>query len=545
MLEKKRLKFFGFCLFTIFISLSIRLYYIQVVQSSTYSELALKQRSSEIQLYPNRGIVYDKNLMPLTNTETTKVLIISKDIIINDNEIYKLICNKTKLSSNQLKEIIDTGNNLLQVPIIEKFDVGKYNNRVFFTDRVKRYGEENILSHVIGYVNKSDNKGETGIEKVYDEFLKDNEEKYLVLEYDSSRSIILNGVEYVNELDDPNNPTGVKLTIDLKIQKAVENIMDINRINGAVVITEVDSGKILSLASRPNFNQDKIGEYFDNNKMALYNKAIQVGYPPGSIFKIVVLIAALESNIDITEEVFLCPGHEDVNNLRIKCTGKHGYINLEEAFALSCNSTFIKIGKEIGSKKIIEVAKRLNFGEKIGIGLLEETKGNLPNGDDLLGPAIGNISIGQGKIEATPLQISNLLMIIANNGIQKHLTIVDGITNSDGLILKYYNKEQNKEVISASVSKIAYEYLLNVVENGTGKNIDLDSIGGAGGKTGSAEAILYNNKTIHGWFSGFHPKANPKYVITVFVEEGYSGSKSAAPIFEQIVKEINSIYPLY
>ena len=169
----------------------------------------------------------------------------------------------------------------------------------------------------------------------------------------------------------------------------------------------------------------------------------------------------------------------------------------------------------------------------------------MPNGDDLLGPAIGNISIGQGKIEATPLQISNLLMIIANNGIQKHLTIVDGITNSDGLILKYYNKEQNKEVISASVSKIAYEYLLNVVENGTGKNIDLDSIGGAGGKTGSAEAILYNNKTIHGWFSGFHPKANPKYVITVFVEEGYSGSKSAAPIFEQIVKEINSIYPLY
>src|SRR5690606_37141125 len=109
--------------------------------------------------------------------------------------------------------------------------------------------------------------------------------------------------------------------------------------------------------------------------------------------------------------------------------GIHGNIDLEEAFSLSCNSAFIQIGKKVGAEKIIELAKRLNFGEKIKTGLLEENAGRLPEGDNIKGPAIGNISIGQGMIEATPLQITNLLMIIANRGIQKHLTIVDSITN--------------------------------------------------------------------------------------------------------------------
>jgi peptidoglycan glycosyltransferase/penicillin-binding protein 2 len=187
----------------------------------------------------------------------------------------------------------------------------------------------------------------------------------------------------------------------------------------------------------------------------------------------------------------------------------------------------------------------LGFGNKINIGLVEEIEGNLPKGNSLLGPAIGNISIGQGEIEATPLQITNLLMIIANNGVQKHLTLIEGVTNKEGKILKEYNKEPDVPVISSTISNIAYDYLISVVKNGTGRYMDVASIGGAGGKTGSAEAIFHKEHTIHGWFSGFYPVKNPKYVITVLVENGGSGSKSAAPIFEKISKEINKIYPVY
>ena len=167
-----------------------------------------------------------------------------------------------------------------------------------------------------------------------------------------------------------------------------------------------------------------------------------------------------------------------------------------------------------------------------------EVVGLLPEGEELLGPAIGNISIGQGKIEATPLQITNMLLTIVNDGIRKDMTIVEGITTKDGRMIKKYNKVEDKRIISEELSKIAQEYLEEVINSGTAKDIDLNQVGGAAGKTGSAEALLKGEPTIHGWFAGYYPKDDPKFAITVLVEEAKSGSKSAAPIFESICKEL-------
>lgn len=183
------------------------------------------------------------------------------------------------------------------------------------------------------------------------------------------------------------------------------------------------------------------------------------------------------------------------------------------------------------------MARKLNFEDKINIGLIEEISGNLPTKEESIGPAIGNISIGQGEIEATPLQISNLLMIIANDGIQKQLKLIEGISNDSGeLIIKGFNYESDKRVISQEHTDIAKDYLIEVVKNGTGRRMDLDMYGFAGGKTGTAQAIADNREILHGWFAGFFPASNPKYVVTVLVEGGGSGSTSAAPIFEEICK---------
>ena len=544
-LNRSRIIKFGIITIIVFIILVIRLYYLQIIKYPIYSALALKQRSKEISLYPERGLIFDRNLVPLTNIDSTPHIIIPKEIIHENKIIYNHVLNNTTLSYGEFYKIINSNDNLLQIPIKNIFKLEDMNSNIFFVDVVNRYRKENLLSHVIGYINKAENSGEAGLEKVYDEYLSKTDEKSLIIEYDKSRSIILEGSQYVNENTDPNNPSGVKLTIDASIQSIVEKIMDENNINGAVIVADADTGKILSLASRPNFKQNEIEKYLNNDDMALYNKTMQVGYPPGSIFKIVVLLAALESDYNIINTEYFCPGYEEIDNLKIKCTDEHGYLSLEDAFSKSCNSVFIQLGKKIGGEKIIELAKRLNFGEKINIGLLEEIKGNLPKKNDFIGPGVGNISIGQGKIEATPLQITNLIMIITNKGIQKHLTLIEGITNKDGKVLKEFNKEDDKRVISSQITDIAYDYLLSVVKNGTGKSIDVSSLGGAGGKTGSAEAILNKTSTIHGWFSGFFPESNPKYIITVLIEDGYSGSKSAAPIFEKISKEINKIYPVY
>lgn len=527
----------------VFAFLIFRLYWIQIENHDRLKSEALRQRAKKISLYPNRGIIYDCNLIPLTNANRKDTLFVIKDSIKNNTELIEFIMNSSDLSKSQIDEYINSKNDILAIPLLASSKNIKIPRNTVIAERTFRYSDANLLSHVIGYINESENRGESGIEKVFDEFLANQvNSSLLYLELDENKGVFL-GEEYeVSNKSYSLEPSGVKLTIDYHIQKIVEEILDRKRINGAVIVADVKSGKIKALASRPNFDPDNIKEYLHRDDMALYNKAIQVGYPPGSLFKIVVLLTALEENPGLLSQTFYCKGYEEIGNVVINCNNTlgHGHINLREGFAKSCNSIFIQLGKELGSKKIIEMAKKLGFGEKINIGLLEEVPGNLPEGNELQGPAIGNISIGQGSIEVTPIQITNLMTIIANDGIRKDFSIVEGITSQDGTVIKAFNKGSER-VISKESCQIVKDYLKSVVEYGTAKNIDLDDIGGAAGKTGSAQAILNGSETIHGWFVGFYPEDNPKYVITVLIEEADSGSKSAAPIFEQIAREIYNI----
>lgn len=539
---KSRIISFLVLISIIIVALSSRLYYIQVFKNEEFIEKALKQRGSEIALKPKRNIIYDRNLIPLTNNSKTPYIIVSKNQLEDNPLLYQKISSYTILNSEELSRLIDSDDRLLQIPLKEKIDLEENNWNIFQIDYTNRYNNANLLAHVIGYINKAENLGQSGLERVYDEFLSDGEKDSLIVEFDRARSIIL-GSTHVTGNTDPNNPSGVKTTISYELQNSVENILDSERVKGAVVVTEVSTGEILSLASRPNFNQNQIEDYILNEDMALYNKAIQVGYPPGSIFKIVVLLAALEEDPYLLHRTYYCDGQETINNITIKCSAEHGELSVKQAFAKSCNSTFIQIGKQIGAKNIIDMSIRLGFGEKINIGLLEEISGNLPKKDEIQGAAIGNISIGQGKIEVTPLQITNLINIIANGGIQKHLTLVKGITNKEGIVLKDFFKEEDIRVLPTESCDIIMEMLREVIKSGTGKNIKLNNIGGAAGKTGTAQAISNKQKTIHGWFAGVYPAYEPKYAITVFVEDANSGSMTAAPIFEQIVKEIYKINP--
>lgn len=533
-----RMKFYYFFCILFFSVLLGRLYYIQIYDNKDLKLQCLKQRSAEIELKSKRGTIFDRNLNSLTNREIKKILIAPRETIINNEEILNKIKECSSLSTKEINNILYRNNKLVQIPLKKEIPLKDINN-IFIVDIVKRYSNNNILSHVIGYINKAENRGEAGIEKVYDEFLNKSDKSSLFIEYDKDRSLVLGSSYYADNSVTSEEPAGVKLTIDYNIQSAVEEILDENQTKGSVIVADVDTAEILALASRPNFNQEHMENYFNREDMALYNKAIQVSYPPGSIFKIVVLLTALEENLDIIYDDFYCKGYEKINNVNINCNSVHGNISLKNGFAKSCNSVFIQIGKKVGAKKIIEMAKKLGFGEKINIGLLEEVGGNLPEGAELLGPAIGNISIGQGKIEATPLQITNMLLTIVNDGIQKDMSIVQGITTKDGKVIKEYKKIDNKRIISESSSKIVKKLLEEVVRSGTArKSVRLDDIGAAAGKTGSAEGLLKGKPTIYGWFAGYYPRDNPKYVITVLVEEANSGSTSAAPVFERICRKL-------
>ncbi len=536
-----RLLKLGYILLSIMFFLIFRLYWIQIANHEHLKSEALKQRANAVNLYPNRGIIYDMNLIPLTNRDRIITLFVPKDSLQSDRKLEEFILEYAAITRKELNDYKKSSNKILAFPLKKSINEELLPKNAFVAERTLRYSQDNILSHVIGYIKKSENKGEYGIELLYDDVLTNYKNKQILyLELDDNKNILLNGEYQVSRNTKSSEPAGVKLTIDYHIQKIVENVLDKNRVNGAVIVSDVESGEIRALASRPNFDQDNTDKYRENEDMALYNKAIQAKYPPGSLFKIVVLLTALEEDMDYLDRTFYCKGYEEIGKIRISCnnTEGHGYLNLKDAFSKSCNSVFIQLGKELGSQKIINMAKRLGFGSTINIGLSEEVEGHLPSGDDIKGPAIGNISIGQGSIEVTPLQITNLLMIIANDGIDKGLTIVDGITDENGRIIKKYNRREDERVLSEENCQIVKDYLKDVVDNGTAKRLDLDEVGGAAGKTGSAQGVLKGKEVIHGWFTGYYPADNPKYVITVLDEEAKSGSQSAVPIFEEIVKEI-------
>jgi cell division protein FtsI/penicillin-binding protein 2 len=406
-----------------------------------------------------------------------------------------------------------------------------------------RYSEESLARHVIGYIGKSDLNGVMGIEKSMNNILVQDGGERIVAIVDSHKNVIPSlGFRKV-ETNGEDVKLGIKLTLDFHIQKIVEDVLKENEINGSAVIMDIKSGDILAMASTPDFEPNNVGNYLNSKNDELMNKAI-AAYDLGSIFKTIVAAAAIENNFIEEGETFICEGQIESNNKVIKCATHSSHenrpITFEEAFALSCNTTFVKVGTRVGADKILEMAKRMGFSEKQCSELLEEKPGYLPTVRE---EGIGNISIGQGKIQVTPLQVTAMMATIANNGIKNMPSIVDSVVDSDsGTTIQTMSRSKPAMVLNTSTVSPLKEMLQAVTTEGTGKQANMDDFGGSSGKTSSAETGIKSGDVLHGWFAGFVPSDKPQYAITVFVYDGKSGGKAAAPIFKKIAYRIFTEY---
>ena len=242
--------------------------------------------------------------------------------------------------------------------------------------------------------------------------------------------------------------------------------------------------------------------------------------------------------------MFHCTGKEKLSGIEIGCStgGKdgHGDISLEQAFAYSCNCAFIQLGKLTGSENIIDMAEKLGLGEAPISDLPSVRRGNVTTLENAVGDGIGNLSIGQGEMLVTPLQVARLTNIIARRGNDVELSL---IKNADEIMTSAGGSFAQRRVDANVISKETAEEITHMMRQtviygtarGTGSNFE------AAGKTGSAETGTYEGAPVHGWFTGFFPASDPKYTITVFVENGRSGRASAVPIFEKIAAEIESL----
>ena len=543
MFQKRCKKLFALFL-VFFVVLTIGLFYFQIIAGESLSKSASAQRITDLEIEKPRGDIVDRNLIPLTY-RNKKVSIVLKPLYLRENkEGLRKVCEILGLDFNSVEKQVETR----REPIIFETDEEKKDLIMGLNiyglssiNSLKRYDKRSVAKHILGYVNKVDQVGETGIEKFYEDVLKFDKENAVGVITDA-RNNLLQGLGYrMFTRDSSNKRLNIKLTIDYHIQRIAEDVMDRNGITGAVVIEDVYSGDIVAIVSKPDFEQDHVEKYLQSPQKELFNRAV-AAYNLGSIFKIIVAAILFETKED-PEEEFFCPGYIRVGNNEFRCTsyaeGGHGLINLTQAFAKSCNPYFINEGIKIGYRNLLNKAKDFGLGSVTGVkeqGIMESA-GNLPdvNGYHSKGD-IANISIGQGDIMATPLQVADLVATVANGGIKNRVNIVDSVVDDDGNKVRDLRFKEGTRVISKEVSEKIKQLMEEVTATGTGTEANLDRYGGAGGKTGSAETG--NKDVVHAWFAGYFSKLSPRYSMAVFVENGQYGGKVAAPIFAEIAREI-------
>lgn len=519
-------------LFFAIISAAI-IFRIAYISDTVYSGAAAQKSSRVLTVGQTRGMIYDRNMLPLVNRDMRTVL------VVHPTSEAMSVLQKQLTAEDYLKaqEKAKAGK-----PFLFECDTysGKCND-IIDVIVYNRYSEDDNAVHLIGYLD-SDGNGMSGIEKAFDGLLKEYSGTFSVRYNADATGKALSGIKIEKINNNYDSQGGIVLTIDSKIQRICENAMKRNNLEkGAVVVLDVETSQILAMASAPVYDRKNIAASVNDKNSPFFNRVLGA-YSVGSIFKPVVSAAALEKGID-TDTILNCIGYSDVSGVRFNCHNRsgHGMNNMSAAMAVSCNSYFIGLGQLVTAESIISTASALGFGRKIELcDTIISDEGNLPAIDDIDSlPALANISFGQGALLATPLQIAAVYCAFANGGYYREPYVLKSMVDHDGKITAYYKNEINNKVLPDSVCDMISGMLSETVENGSGKLAN-PLVGSSAGKTATAETGQKNNgqKIVHTWFAGFYPSEEPEYAIVVFREEGNSASTDCAPIFRDIADGI-------
>jgi penicillin-binding protein 2 len=546
-LQIRRLKACRFVFLFLLIIISVKLFNIQAITGQQYSTEAAMQQSRNRIIYRERGDILDRNGISFTGRDTYWKAILQPVTLLNNPNALRIITDVLGFDAAYLKEQLSKDN----LPYITNITAAQARaisdsslTGISVIDLRKRYNEHTLAAHILGYVDESGAEGLAGIEKAYQNTLKRGGGVYAGILADAGNSYMDEfGYRIWNSMG--KERLNIQLTLDYHLQSIVESTMDRMVDKGAVVLLDILNGDILAISSRPDFNPSNINPSLSDEEQPLFNRALGT-YIPGSIFKMITAAAALENNFS-PDVMYNCPGYVDLGGLKMKCTsydeGGHGNINMVQAFVRSCNSYFINLGMEVGRDKILAMADKFGLGRKTGLENegIEESAGILPSYIGNASPAeIGNISIGQGEILVSPIQAANIASVIANGGLLHDVSLIKAIVNSQGEKVRNVSVPKWSRAISKETAAALQGMMLLTVQSGTGKWADIGGHGGSAGKTGSAETgwVKDNRNILHAWFSGYFPVDCPRYALCVFIEDGQSGSSSAAPIFAEISAQI-------
>ena len=526
---------------------SIRLINICLVTGKQYSTEAAIQQTRTRLIYAERGDILDRNGIRLTNREIEWKAILEPATILSRPNSLRTISEILGLTYEEIqekltKDILPYVTNV--APAQAEAISDSYLEGISVIDMRVRNSSDTLAPHILGYVDGKGDEGLAGIEKAYQNSLDSGSGVFAGVIADAGNTFMSNfGYRMWNTMG--NERLNIKLTLDYHMQSIVEEVMNRMVDKGAAVLIDILTGEILAICSCPDFDPSCINLYLNDEAQPLFNRAVGA-YTPGSIFKIVTCAAALENGISPDLE-FNCKGYVEIGDIKMKCwayeSGGHGTINMAQAFSQSCNSYFINLGLMVGRDKLMNMASAFGLGRKTGLYKegIEEASGQVPSSIGYSSKAeVGNLSIGQGDLLVSPVQAANMTAVIANGGILNKVSIVDCILNDKGERIKNISTPSWERVISKETAASLQGMMLMTVQSGTGELADIRGYGGSAGKTGSAETgwVRNDRQILHAWFSGYFPIDIPRYSLCIFIEDGKSGSSSAAPVFAEISAKI-------
>ncbi len=565
-MSHKRLFLLIGLLFSLFTVLLGRIFYFQVIKGEEISRQAVAMRTHNVDLRDQiRGDILDRNLFPLTNTNTSTAVFFSNDIAKAGS--YEG-ANKNNSSEEYVKEIseflaevlINTSeaeiqanlnaaapssqfilvkNNLTPTEIEQLRTAAKPG--LIIAPMTKRYDEGGFCAHLLGYTNQCINStGQTGLERAYDDILRYNPNPSGLVTVVDARGQAIPGLtgKYLTASE---NKSSLVLTIDKRIQEVAEKAMDSRAEKGAAVVMDIHSKEILAMVSRPAFDPYQINDAIEFDGRSPLTNRVLSRYNPGSLFKILLTSAALEEGFVNLDERFYCSGKYIFNDqVAISCLKKegHGELSFEEAFAKSCNPTFIQVGLRLGRPRLLHYVEQFHLTDETIIGFEPGQIGTyvkIDGGD----AAMGNASLGQEGVMVTPLQVASLLSTVADGGIWAAPSVVRYTIDKNGNKTEIKSGER-KQVISVTTAQNICSLMKNVVDEGTGRTAAIPETKVAG-KTATAQTgrmIDEDNEVLNTWFAGFFPADQPRWAVVVMVEEGSSGSQTCAPIFKDISRGI-------
>ncbi len=556
----------------LFTALLGRIFYFQAIKGEEIARSAAAMHSQKIELWDQqRGAILDRNLQPLTDTNTSLALFLSTDIInraiavrmeenqgFSEAEYYEQlsasIADLVKdLNKEEINTVIQTGRaeskfvmlkNKLDQAEIEQLTAAAMPGLVVapFTER---YGHDGFLAHVLGYTDHARaGTGMAGIEKSYDGLLRGQTGGPQLVAVVDARGQVIQGLSG-KLLASRDERSAVVLTIDRRIQEVVEKAMDHRAERGAAVVVDVHSKEVLAMVSRPVFDPYRVDAAIGFDGRSPLTNRVLSSYYPGSLFKILLTAAALEEGLVDYDDQYKCSGQYVFNDqVAISCLKKegHGLLRFDEAFARSCNPSFIEVGLRLGRTRLLHYVDKVHLTDETLLGHETIAMGSYVKVDGGAA-AMGNASLGQQGVMVTPLQIASLLATVADEGVWAAPALVKYTLDQDGRRIPVPGGER-QQVISAPTAAKLRVLLEKVVQEGTGRTAAIPETRVAG-KTATSQTgrmISEEEEALNTWFAGYLPADKPRWAIVVMVEEGSSGAENCAPIFRDISRGILQYY---